>query len=260
MVAAALALVLVGSGCGTAERSASTTRAPGGAARPAATSVPTTAATRPSALEGLQAFLDAASGVDTRLRYAAAAVNAHATADGFALDQATRDAMDAAGPGPARAAVPPGLPPDLERAVLVVYNDLVSRRAALNGALYDDPTMAQNCLRNGATPSAAFASDVAAARVLAAATPAPAPVAPDSKAAEELAVRFAWIDEVNNGCASCGGMVIRELVPVMIYAAPTTPPLYDRTFDGQIDRGSAAVYFTAGYTPGAGWSVVLNAC
>ena len=253
--AVVVALVLTGAGCGTAGRSAPTTTQGS-----TATTVAPTTSSRPSALDGLSAFFDAAAGVDVRLRQAATAVNAHATANGFALDQATRDTMDAADPSVAEAAIPAGLPPDLERAVLVVYNDLVSRRSALTGALRDDPTMAHDCLKNGAAPSAGFGADVAAARSLAAASPALTPVAPQSAAAEELAVRFAWIDEVNNGCASCGGMVIRELVPVTIYTAPTAPPLYDRTFDGQIDSGTSSVYFTAGYVPGTGWKVVLNAC
>ncbi len=257
-VVAAVALILVGAGCGAAGRAVPTTRAPAVAGPPATTAAPRT--TGPSALDGLRAFFDTAAGVDARLRLAAGAVNAHATAGGFALDQPTLDAMDAADPAAVKAAIPPGLPPELERAVLVVYNDLVSRRSALTGALREDPTMAHDCLNNGAAPSARFGSDAEAARSLAQATPTVAPVAPDSKAAEELAVRFAWIDEVNNGCASCGGMVIRELVPITIYATPTTPPLYDRTFDGQLDSGTSSVYFTAGYYPGTGWKVVLNAC
>ena len=53
-----------------------------------------------------------------------------------------------------------------------------------------------------------------------------------------------------------GGTWSHRPVPVTIYAAPTTPPLYDRAFDGEI----AGVYLTAGYVPGSGWSVVLNAC
>lgn len=69
-------------------------------------------------------------------------------------------------------------------------------------------------------------------------------------------MRFAWIDEVNNGCASCGGMVIKDLVPITFYAAPVTPNGYDRTFNGEIH----GVYFTATYVADHGWTIVLNAC
>jgi hypothetical protein len=251
-VVAVVWLLVPAAGCGTASRSSVTTVP----VPTTSTGASTTTTARQSALEGIGPFLAAAGVVDARLRSAAAAVNARVTGTTVVLDQATTAAIGAADPASARDALPAGLPPDLERAVLVVYNDLVSRRSAFNGVLRNDSQDQLPCLRNGAAPAARFAADLAAARRLAAATPGVAPVAPDSRAAEELAVRFAWIDGVNNGCASCGGMVIRELVPITFYGSPTVPSNYDRAFDGVIQ----GVYFNAGYTPGTGWVVVLNAC
>jgi len=258
VVQAVVVLAVAVAGCGSATSSAPSTRPV--PVPPAATSTtsaaPATTRPVPSALDGLGPFFDAASAVDARLRAAATAVNARITGATVTLDQATTDAIDAADPAVVRATVPAGLPSDLERAVLIVYNDLVSRHSAFRGVLRSDAQYALDCLRNGAAPAARFEADVAAARRLAAATPPVATPAPDSRPAEELAVRFAWIDEVNNGCASCGGMVIRDLVPITVYGAPTVPPLYTSAFDGEID----GVYFTAGYTPGSGWAVRLNAC
>jgi len=207
-------------------------------------------------LDDLNDFFTAAAGVDAKLNAAAVAVNRDIGPNGIVLDPSAMGAINAANPDLAKVAIPAGLPPTLERAVLIVYNDLVSRRSAFNGVQRNDATESMNCLRNEAAPAARFAADVRTARALAASVPPLSPVAPDSPAAEELAVRFAWISEVNNGCASCGGMVIKDLVPITIYGAPITPSGYDRTFDGEIE----GVYFTATYIAGQGWNVLLNAC
>ena len=254
---AAFALMAAGASCGSASTSATTTPA----RPPASSSVPapagsTTTTALPSSLDQLQPFIRAAAEVDARLAKAAAEVNRGITATTVAVGQAARDAIVAADPAPARDAIPAGLPPDLERAVLVVYSDLVSRRSAFNGVLRDDTTIAIDCLRNGARAAARFPADLAAARVKAAGLAPVGPVAPDSRAAEVLAVRFAWISGANNGCASCGGMVITELPAVTVYPGPVTPPGWDRSFDGEVAR----VYFTAGFVPGSGWSVQINAC
>jgi hypothetical protein len=114
-----------------------------------------------------------------------------------------------------------------------------------------------NCVRNGAADAAHFASDVQAARMLAATLPPAAPAAPDSRAAEELALRLQWTDLGNNGCASCGGFEIRNRdLPITFYATPTIPPGYSTPFDGDMD----GVYFIATYVAGKGWHVQLNAC
>jgi len=203
---------VVVAGCGTTTTSAPTTRptATPATVAPSATSPP------PSALDGLGPFFPAAT-VDARLRHAAVAVNGRVTGTAVSLDQTTTDAVTAADPAVAKAELPAGLPPDLERAVLVVYNDLVSRHSAFRGVLRNDAQYAIDCRRNGAAPAVCFDADadVAAARRLAAAAP-----------------------------------------PVTLYDAPTVPPHYDRTFDGEID----GVYFRAGFTPATGWAVVLNAC
>lgn len=259
VVAAAIGLVMLASAsCGgvttsgpTSTRTHSTT-----SPRPSS-SLPATKTTHgPSSLDDLNPFFTAAADVNAKLKAAAVAVNRVISGDKIVLDQSAQDAIAAADPNEAKDAIPAGLPPTLERSVLVVYNDLVSRRSAFNGVQRNDEVESMNCLRNGAAPAARFADDVKVARALAASAPPLTPVASDSQAAEERAVRFAWIDEVNNGCASCGGMVIKDLVPITIYAVPVTPRGYDRTFDGEIQ----GVYFTATYVADHGWNIMLNAC
>jgi len=51
-------------------------------------------------------------------------------------------------------------------------------------------------------------------------------------------------------------MVIKDLVPITLYAAPVTPNGYDRTFNGEIQ----GIYFTATYEADHGWDITLNAC
>ncbi|HVA07360.1 MAG TPA: hypothetical protein VNG12_11530 [Acidimicrobiales bacterium] len=252
MPLAAIALVMLASAsCGSGTSSGPTT-----SSRPSSGLPATTTTHGPSALDDLTPFFTAAADVDVKLKAAAVAVNRVISGDKIVLDQSARDAIAAVDPNGAKNAIPAGLPPTLERAVLVVYNDLVSRRSAFNGVERNDDTESINCLRNGAAPAAQFADDVKSARTLAASTPPLTPVASDSRAAEELAVRFVWIDEVNNGCAGCGGMVIKDLPPTTIYAVPVTPQGYDRTFDGEIQ----GVYFTATYVVEHGWNIMLNAC
>ena len=252
VVAAAIGLAIMAcASCGGVTTSGPTTSPRLGSSLPA-----TTTTHGPSSLDDLNPFFAAAADVNTKLKAAAVAVNRVISGDKIVLDQSALDAIAAADPTEAKDTIPTGLPPPLERSVLVVYNNLVSRRSAFNGVQRDDEVESVNCLRNGAAPAARFADDVKAARALAASAPPLAPVASDSQAAEELAIRFAWIDEVNNGCASCGGMVIKDLVPITIYAEPVTPSGYDRTFNGEIQ----GVYFTATYVADHGWNIVLNAC
>jgi len=259
VVVTAIGLVmLVSTSCGGVTRSGPTTTKahPTTSPRPSLTLPATTTTHGPSALDELNPFFAAAAGLDARLKAAAVAVNRVVNGDKVVLDQSAQNAITAADPTEAKDAIPAGLPPTLERSVLVVYNDLVSRRSAFNGVQRNDEVKSINCLRNGAAPATRFADDVKTARALAASTPPLTPVASDSHASEELAIRFAWIDEVNNGCASCGGMVIKDLVPITLYAAPVTPNGYDRTFNGEIQ----GIYFTATYEADHGWDITLNAC
>jgi hypothetical protein len=207
-------VVLVSASCRSSTTSNTTTTRGHPPTSSSSTASASTTTLPPSALDDLKAFFTAAFSVDAKLRAAAAAVNGRISASKIVLDQSAMDAINAANPDEAKAVIPTGLPPTLERSVLVVYNELVSRRSAFNGVQRNDETESMNCLRNGAVPAARFAADVRGARALAASVPPLTPVAPDSRAAEELAVRFSWISEVNNGCASCGGMVIKDLVPI----------------------------------------------
>jgi len=256
-VAAIALAVLASASCGGVTTTSGPTTTRTQPPTSSSASLPTTTTTRsPSALDDLNAFFTAAAGVDAKLKAAAVVVNREIGPNKIVLDQSALDAINAANPDEAKVTIPAGMPPTLERSVLVVYNDLVSRRSAFNGVLRNDETESMNCLRNGAAPAAQFAADVRAARGLASSLPPLTPVAPNSRAAEELAIRFAWISEVNNGCASCGGMIIKELVPITIYDVPVEPFGDGRTFEGDLD----GVYFNATYVAGQGWNVQLLAC
>ncbi len=269
-VVVAVMLTLLVASCGGGPATSQGGSGPGSAgAGSSPTSVTTTTTTtttttsRPSSLDDLKAFFTAASGVDTGLRAAAIAVNGGIGTDRIEFDQAVVDAVHAADPGAVAAALVAGLPPPLLQSALVVYNDLVSRRGAFNGVTVGtftpsdyDYTYNRMCLRNGSAPAARFADDLAASERLAATLPPVGPAAPDSLAAEELAVRLMWIELGNNGCAGCGGFVVKDLVPLTRYAVPVTPPGSPTPADGNID----GIPFSATYVAGTGWDVVLQAC
>ena len=217
----------------------------------------------PSALDDLAPFFAAAAHVDANLKAAARAVNGGIGSDRIVFDQATVGAVEAADPAAAGNAIPAGMPPALLQSVLVVYNDLVSRRAAFNRVNVGSftPTAfdyAYNlrCLHNGAAAAAQYATDVAAARSLAATLPHFTVALSDSRATEELAVRIVWIRGGNNGCANCGGFVIKDLVPITWYPTRVTPPGSPTPADGTINT----IPFSGTYVPGKGWDIVLQAC
>jgi len=218
---------------------------------------------RPSALDDLAPFFATAAHVDANLKAAARAVNGGIGSDRIVFDQATVGAVEAADPAAAAKAIPAAMTPALLQSVLVVYNDLVSRRAAFNGVKVGIFTPAAfdyaynlRCLRNGAAAAAQYAKDVASARSLAATLPHFTVALADSRAAEELAVRIVWIGGGNNGCANCGGYVIKDLVPITWYPTTVTPPGSPTPADGTIDT----IPFSGTYVPGKGWDIVLQAC
>lgn len=255
MVTALSVLVLAGA-CSSAPlpRAGTTTTEP----------PPTSTTLRPSASGQLAGFVSAALQVDARLKAAAAAVNGDMHATGATFDAATLAVIKAADPAPAAAAIPPGLPPALLQASLVVYADLASRRAAFNDVWEgtfstsspDYESYLLPCLHTGAVSAARFDGDLAALERLASASPPVVVVAPDSRAAEELAVLVNWIDLGNNGCGSCGGFVPDHLPTVSWSPAPGQSTEYFGPVAGNID----GLNFSATYSPGSGWAIVLQAC
>ena len=154
--------------------------------------------------------------------------------------------------------IPAGLEPELLRAVLLVESELVSRTFAMRnyGSVSNPVSEVEPCLHNGADAAARYPADVAALRTLADASPPVAVAAPDSRAAEELAVRLGWINELNTGCDSCGGYVATDLHEVTLYDTPTFNPVADRPVDGLIDD----VGFWASFDADAGWKIQFAAC
>lgn len=259
-VVAVVVAALVGTGCtGTP---ASGPNGTGSTSTMAPT--PSTTTTRtPSALDDLATFFAAAARVDANLKAAARAVNGGIGSDRIVFDQSTVGAVEAADPSAAATAIPAGMPPELLQSVLVLYNDLVSRRAAFNGVKVGrftptefDYTYNLQCLHNGAAAAAQFATHAAATRWLAATLPHFTAAPADSRAAEELAVRIVWIRGGNNGCANCGGYVIKDFVPIIWYPTRVTPPGSPTPADGTINT----IPFSGLYVPGKGWDVVLQAC
>lgn len=229
-----------------------------------------------TAADGLAGYFDAAQAVDRDLAEAAALANqsVRGASSGPILKQAPDKALvravEAADPQRAAKRIPPGLPPDLLQAVLVVQRELVSRQAALGG-IYDGRV---ECLRNGAPAATRFHADLAAARELATTSPPFEVAAPDSPAAAELAVRLVEMNLANRGCGECGGSISsrNSQLPRVRWGAgapwgagpkgPTTneygAPIYDGGRIEYPDRGF--IEFDVDHEPGRGWQVQLNAC
>lgn len=223
----------------------------------------TTTIAHPSAAGQLAPFVSAARALDGRLRAAAALVNGSIHSTGASFDASTVQAVHRADPQPVAAAIPSGAPPALLQPVLLVYAGLSSRRAAFNwitegtrpAADPDYPRMMQ-CLRNGAGPASAFERDMAALQRVAAATEPFLPAAPDSRSAEELAVRIEWIQLGNNGCGSCGGFVPDAWATVTWAPSPTQ----DTSAFGPVAGNINGLNFTATYRADSRWEIVLQAC
>jgi hypothetical protein len=198
--------------------------------------------------------------MDRQLAAAAVLVNGGIHANTMQFDQATLNAITAIQPQTVAAKIPPGLPPELERRVLLVQSELVSRRAAFQAVLPDgttDKTHVMSCLANGATAAARFASDLAAAQSLAAQT---APVAvppPNSRTAADLAITLRYIDGVNTCCDSCGGVLLTQLP--RISWVPTQGWDGTMTFGAPSSAATPGLAFRAHYVPATGWSVELRA-
>jgi hypothetical protein len=225
----------------------------------------------PSAANDLVAFFDAVETTDRELRAAADAVNGSIGVATVTFEQSTIDAIDRAEPVAAAAAIPAGLDPAAEQAVLLVYSDLVSRFASLNqgSCVYlgtrPRSDLEPSCFSQGHAAAERMPEDVAAARAVAEDSPPAVVPDPDSRAAAEVRLRIALIDGANRGCDNGGGFIATVPIPVRWYDNPSVnpdspeiPPLDGEV--GGIDVGAGPVGFWATYAPSTGWTVELNAC
>lgn len=226
---------------------------------PTETPAPTPTA---SAADDLAAFVEAARAADTRLRAAAALINGSVRSTAVVVDARTVEAVDASHPWAVVATIPAGMPPELLRAVLTTYSDLVSRHRAMSrvaqvgvgtfprGEYNADDIL--TCLPNGSPAAARFAADLAAVERLAGSTPPLPGTDPASQEAAEVAVRVAAIGLFNGGCDTCGGYVATEPAPLT----------WDDAASGATTRTGTVseITFTATYAADDGWAVHLQAC
>lgn len=214
----------------------------------------------PTAAADLAMFFAAADAADARIRAAAAAINRDIGPTTAHVRRSTRNLILASSPRPAAQAIPAGMTPDLQRAVLLIHSELVARAAAFNGVdttqtlpLTDPDTVRMlGAFRAGSVIAHHYPADLATARALAQASPPIGTVSPNSRQAAELALQIAVINGENNGCANAGGYVYTAPRPVRW---KTTVTDYGR-FDGTI----GGIMFAAAYTAANGWNVELNAC
>ena len=177
------------------------------------------------------------------------------------FDQSTVDLVARARPSAVAAAIPAGLDPPLEGALLLVYSDLDSRYAALHGescvmaGTFPVNQIDPHCFVEGHVAAARTDGDLSAAAALAAASPAPRQLAAGSPATAEPAVRVGYIEGNNEGCGSHGGFVATDPIEVHWAASPTA------VSPGHSLAGDAGgVHFTATYGGATGWTVHFLAC
>lgn len=207
----------------------------------------------------LAGFVTQARVLDSRLRRASTLINGGVHKDVIILAPATVAAVNDINPRSLVPRIPSGMSPTLQRAVMLVYSDVVSRRLAMRRVteyaeytpLPRESTMATELvtsLGNGAPAARRFDRDLAALRDLAAAS-APVRVAPQSsRSTAEVLLRTLYIDMLNGGCDSSGGGVLTKLMPIV----------WSQTggFDGTIN----GIPFKADYAARTGWKVMINAC
>jgi hypothetical protein len=264
VAAVAIGTLSLTAGCGAPNASASL-------AKPVATPPPAAASqssaeTQPAApapaVEQLAGFFTQSQQMDVRLRHAASLINAGFIGQTVQMDRASIAAIRDIEPLTLVRTIPGGLDRDLQRSILLVYNDLVSRRAAMNGVieyastrpLRRDGAEAREllaCLANGSRAAATFKKHLAAARTAASAATLTA-AAPSSRQTAEVAILATYIYGFNNGCASCGGQVLGDLPPV---TWKNTTQLGTR-YDGTVGN----ILFQARYQATQDWTINLNAC
>lgn len=161
---------------------------------------------------------------------------------------------------PVGRAVPAGMPPDLLRATVLVYSDLVSRRAAMQTFANAGPTgrsadVMLGDLGRGHAAAERFDTDLAALRSLAAGAAPFEPAAPDDRARAEVLLLVRYTDAANLGCDSRGGVVLTEL-PAIVWSE-TPPPGIDPSWQHHGTIGH--IDFSANLVDGT-WKVQLWAC
>jgi hypothetical protein len=232
--------------------------------RPAPSSTAATTARAPSATGQLAPFVAAAGQADGQLRHAARLVNGEIGSTSMRFTPATLAAIRDLSTMPAARAIPADLPAGLLRAVLVVYGDLASRRAAFGGIERyghsgeltigrHDANEVLRGLHNGAPAAARYGADLAAMLSLAQQTPPLSLALPDSRDAAELALRLSSIDK-HNGCSDLfGGYAPAVLESVIWHSGAGQRSGH---YEGTIDT----VRFEADYGAEHGWEINIHAC
>jgi hypothetical protein len=170
-----------------------------------------------------------------------------------ALDREDLAAVD---PRRLAATIPAGMDRDLLTATLLVYGDLVSRRAGLRVTV--EPVFANDAdnirrgLANAAAAAARYPADRAALLRLARSKQPVTARHRLSRAAAEVAVRAEWIRLENMGCLGTGGVIPTTLADVRWEGASTR----GERFAGRV-RG---VPFVATYAARTGWKAAVEAC
>lgn len=220
-----------------------------------------------TAADDLAVFFARAAELDRALTAAADSINANMTENEMVVRQATVDLVQTTRGlvKDTEAAVPAGLGPDLLRATLPVFSDLVSRSYAMAAwerlplpGYETIPLVETNvvsCLNHGSEAAARYSADMAALRELARSSPPVVDVAPDSRAAESVALHLANIEHGNRCCEGCGGFIVTELAEITYADDPQIDPQTGARTDGHIN----GIPFQADYAVGLGWTFEIFA-
>jgi len=221
----------------------------------------TTAAPAASAIDGLAPFLTAAADLDVRLHEAATAING-AGPPWTDVPTAVAEKVAAADVVPVGRTVPAGLPPDLWQGTILVYSDLVSRRAAMQSFTYAGPAGPSSerlmlDLAQGQAAAERFDGDFAALNSRAAAAPPFEPGRSDDRATAEVLLLVRYTDMANFGCDSRGGWVATEPPPIVW--SEEDPP--DWMEPGWQHHGTiGTIEFSANLRADGTWEVQIWAC
>jgi hypothetical protein len=255
---------VVETGAPPASTTAVTTTSRPASATTTTTTVPATTVTtstsmprpnQPTAATALAPFFAAATTLDRQLHAAASAIN-RSGPPWPTVSPAVAKAVRTADLAPVATSLPAGLPAGLLRSVVLVYSDLASRRYAMadfsvagtvDPRTYPNSDDMRHHLRNGHAAAARFTDDLAAARALAGATPAPPALPATSREAAEVQLYARYVEGINGGCDARGGHVITELPEIV--------------WNGKSGTGTIAdVSFTAEPGTDGTWHVRLIAC
>jgi len=215
----------------------------------------------PSATNGLAPFLAAAADLDAQLHDAAAAING-AGPPWAEVPESVAHAVTDAAFVPVGRTIPAGLPPDLLQATILVYSDLVSRRAAMRGfetagPVVRPPEELLGELANGHAAAQRFDSDLAALRSLAAASPPLRAIPAEDRANAEVLLLVSYTAGSNLGCASAGGKILIEL-PEIVWSEEDLPDWMQPEWQQHGTIGP--IDFSASFLDDGTWTVRIWAC